>query len=102
MAGSMWQPTLYMFTTELGEPCDPRNALRALKDAAKRAKLPSTVGLDTLRHSAAFVMLSAGAPLKVVSEIFAHASVASTGDVYGHVSPDVSRDALTRLSHALA
>jgi hypothetical protein len=28
--------------------------------------------------------------------------VAITGDVYGHVSPDVSREALTRLSDALA
>jgi integrase len=64
-AGSMWQPTPYAFTTELGEPCDPRNALRALKAAAKRANLPSTVGLHTLRHSAASVMLSAGVPLKV-------------------------------------
>jgi len=102
MAGSMWQPTPYVFTTEFGQPSDPRNALRALKAAAKRAKLPSTVGLHTLRHSAAFVMLSAGVPLKVVSEIFGHASVAITGDVYGHVSPEVSRDALTRLSDALA
>ncbi len=34
----MWQPTPYVFTTELGEPCDPRNALRALKAAAKRAE----------------------------------------------------------------
>jgi site-specific recombinase XerD len=67
-----------------------------------RAKLPSTVGLHTLWHSAASVMLSAGVPLKVVSEIFGHASVAITGDVYGHVSPDVSREALTRLSDALA
>jgi integrase len=41
-------------------------------------------------------------PLKVVSEVFGHASVAITGDVYGHVSPDVSRVALTRLSDALA
>ena len=101
-AGAMWQPTPYAFTTELGEPCDPRNALRALKAAAKRANLPSMVGLHTLRHSAASVMLSAGVPLKVVSEIFGHASVAITGDVYGHVSPDVSREALTRLSDALA
>jgi len=101
-AGPLWQPTLYAFTTELGEPCDPRNALRALKAAAKRANLPSTVGLHTLRHSAASVMLSAGVPLKVVSEIFGHASVAITGDVYGHVSPDISREALTRLSDALA
>jgi integrase len=102
MAGSMWQPTPYVFTTEFGQPSDPRNALRALKAAAKRAKLPSTVGLHTLRHSAASVRLSAGVPLKVVSEIFGHASVAITGDVYGHVPPDVSRDALTRLNDALA
>jgi integrase len=54
-AGSMWQPTPYVFTTELGEACDPRNALRALKTAAKRARLPSSVGLHTLRHSAASV-----------------------------------------------
>jgi len=39
MAGSMWQPTLYMFTTELGEPCDPGNALRALKGAATRDRI---------------------------------------------------------------
>jgi integrase len=75
-AGSMWQPTPYVFKTELGEPCDPRNALRALKAAAKSAGLPSSVGLHTLRHSAASVMLSAGVPLKVVSEVFGHASVA--------------------------
>ena len=43
-AGSMWQPTPYVFTTELGEPCDPRNALRALKAASKRAGLPSSHG----------------------------------------------------------
>jgi site-specific recombinase XerD len=72
----MWQLTPYAFTTQLGEPCDPRNALKA---ATKRAKLPSTVGLHTLRHSAASVMLSAGVPLKVVSEVFGHASIAITG-----------------------
>jgi hypothetical protein len=75
----MWQPTPYVFTIELGEPCDPRNALRALKTAAKRAGLPSSVGLHTLRHSAASVMLSAGVPLKVVSEDFGCASVGEKG-----------------------
>lgn len=33
-AGSVWQSSGYVFTTELGGPCDPRNALRALKSAA--------------------------------------------------------------------
>jgi hypothetical protein len=36
------------------------------------------------------------------TEVFGHASVAITGDIYGHVSPEVSREALTRLSDALS
>jgi integrase len=99
-AGSAWQKTGYVFTTELGMPCEPRNALRALKDAAKQAGLPN-IGLHTLRHSAAAVMLVNGVPLKVVSEVLGHASIGITGDIYGHVSPEVSRDALARLSEAL-
>lgn len=99
-AGSQWVRTPFVFTTEFGEPCDPRNALRALKVAAERAGLPG-VGLHTLRHSAASVMLSNGVPLKVVSDVLGHASIAITGDVYGHVSPEVSRQALEALSAAL-
>jgi len=33
--------------------------------------------------------------------VLGHSSVAITGDVYGHVSPDLARDALDRLSDAL-
>ena len=85
-----------------------RRALRSSQRATgaeggiQRAGVPSSVGLHTLRHSAASVMLSAGVPLKVVSEVFGHASVAITGDIYGHVSPEVSREALIRLSDALS
>jgi integrase len=39
-AGSKWVKTPFVFTTEFGEPCDPRNALRALKAAAVTANLP--------------------------------------------------------------
>ena len=39
-AGSLGRETGFVFTTETGEPCDPRNALRALKVAAARAGLP--------------------------------------------------------------
>ena len=59
------------------------------------------IGLHTLRHSAATTMLTNGVPLKVVSEILGHASIVITADIYGHVSPDVSREALATLSASL-
>lgn len=100
-AGSVWVQTDYVFTTETREPCDPGNALRALKAAAKSAGLPG-VGLHTLRHSAATVMLENRVPLKVVSEILGHSSVSITGDVYGYVSPDVSAQAMDAVGVALS
>ena len=81
-------------------PCDPRHALRALKSAATKAGMEG-IGLHTLRHSAATTMLTNGVPLKVVSEILGHASIVITADIYGHVSPDVSREALATLSASL-
>jgi site-specific recombinase XerD len=39
-------------------------------------------------------MLAHGVPLEVVSEILGHSSIAMTGDVYGHVAPDVLREAV--------
>lgn len=70
-----------------------RHAFRARKAAAPRAAVPGT-GLHTRRHSAASVMLAHGVPLEVVSEILGHSSIAMTGDVYGHVAPDVLREAV--------
>ena len=92
-AGPAWQETGFVFTTELGQPCDPRNSLRALKVVAAKAGLPEAA-LHTLRHSAASVDAHHGVPLKVVSEILGHSSIAITGDIYGHVAPDVSRQAV--------
>jgi integrase len=98
-AGPLWQETGFVFTTDTGEPYDPRNALRALKVAATRIGLPHA-GLHTLRHSAASVMLTHGVPLKVVSGILGHSAIAITGDVYGHVAPVVSRGAMDVLGAA--
>lgn len=86
-AGSKWVTTGFVFVTEFGEPCDPRNALRALQSAAQAAGLPKEVGLHTIRHTAATVMLENGVPMKVVSEILGHAGISITADIYSHVRP---------------
>jgi len=59
------------------------------------------MGLHTMRHSAASTMLANGVPLKVVSEIMGHSSVSITGDIYGHVYPEISVSAMQVLSDAL-
>lgn len=107
-AGSKWVDSGFVFTTELGEPCDPRNALRAVKAAvAKHNKshselsLPAGVGLHTLRHSAASTMIANGVPLKIVSAILGHSSIQITADVYGHVAPEVAHEAMATLAAAL-
>lgn len=99
-AAQLWVHSGHVFVTDIGEPCDPRNALRALTVAARRAGL-DRVGLHTLRHSAASVMLSERVPLNVVSQILGHSGISITADVYGHIAPDVSRSALDVLGAAL-
>ena len=100
-AGSVWHETGYIFTTEAGLPLDPRNALRAIKAAAKAAGLAPTIGLHSLRHSAASVMLTRGVPLTTVSEVLGHSTATITASVYSHVAPEASRTALEVLSGAV-
>lgn len=100
-AGSQWTETGYVFTTELGHPLDPRNALRAVKVTAKAAQLPTSIGLHTLRHSALSLMLKNGVPLTTVSEVAGHSSATITAMVYAHVSPDAKKSALDVLDVAL-
>lgn len=101
LAGSVWHQTGYIFTTEAGLPLDPRNALRAIKTAAKAAGLPTTIGLHSLRHSAASVMLTNGVPLTTVSEVLGHSTATITAAVYSHVAPEAARSALEVLDGAV-
>jgi integrase len=96
----VWHGSGFVFTTENGQPIDPRNLLRALKVAADRAGL-SGVGVHTLRHSAASALLEKGIGLKTVSEMLGHSSVAITGDVYLHVSDGAAQAAADTLAAAI-
>lgn len=99
-AGSKWTETGHVFTTETGQPVDPRNLLRVVQNAAARAGLEE-VGVHSLRHSAATAMLEAGVNIKAVSDLLGHSSVSITGDIYGHTSDDSARAAIAKLSDAM-
>lgn len=99
-AGSRWQRSGLVFATEHGTETDPRDAARALTAAATAAGLDG-VGLHTLRHTAASLMLGRGVPMNTVSRMLGHGSIAVTVDLYGHVSPIIARAAADVLGEAL-
>jgi integrase len=93
----------YVFTTtgrreHAGEAVfmDPKNVTLSFQSHLKASKLP-TMRFHDLRHAYATLMLSAGVPLRVISESLGHTSIATTAGVYAHVLPDLQRDAAERL-----
>jgi integrase len=99
-AGSLWQASGLVFTSEIGTPLEPRNVLRRFEALAERASLRG-VHLHTLRHSAASFLLAAGTHTKVVQEHLGHSSYAITADIYSHVAPVQQREAADKLGQAI-
>ncbi len=99
-AGSLWLDHGLVFPSRVGTPLDPRNALRAFVAVAARAGLEG-VGLHTLRHTAASLMIAQGVHLMVIMETLGHSGISITADVYAHVMPAQQRDAADAVGNAL-
>ena len=92
-AGEAWTDTGYVFTTPIGTPVDPGNALHWFYAVRDRAGIEEG-SLHTLRHSAAAVLLAVGVPMPIVKDILGHSSITITVDMYGHMAPTVVADAM--------
>lgn len=99
-AGDQWTDTGVVFATELGTMVDPRNMLRTVELAAKKAGIEG-VGAHTMRHSAAVAWLESGVHIKAAADLLGHSSISITGDLYGHTSDDTARAAVDGLGAAL-
>ena len=89
-----------MYCDEVGAPLNPQNVSQRFEKLVARSDLP-TLRLHDLRHTAASVALAEGVPLKVVSEMLGHSSVAITADVYQHVDGKMQDDAAARIGAAI-
>ncbi len=100
-AGEKCQDHGFVFTTQNGSPVDRQHlGQRVLRRLLKQAGLPM-IRLYDLRHTAATLALSAGVPVKVVSEMLGHANVALTLNVYAHVLPHMQEEAAQRMEALL-
>lgn len=76
----------------------PGRLTKIFAKLAKKAKIDTT--FHGLRHLQATMLISAGIPVKAVSERLGHASVSITQDIYTHVLPTIQNqltDVLDRL-----
>lgn len=87
--GSAWTDSGRVFTREDGTPLRPEWISVRFDTLAARAGLPP-VTLHALRHGAATMLLAAGQPPKVISEVLGHSTVSFTMDVYSNVADELA------------
>lgn len=99
----------FIFRSASGAPLDPDNWFkRVFVPIAVAAKLRpeqtegvedrDLVGLHTLRHTYASLLIAAGENLKYVSRQLGHSKINITVDTYGHLLKETSAAAMARLA----
>lgn len=100
-AGTAWEDLDLVFATELGTPIDAGNLLRRTHyPLLERAGLPR-LRFHDLRHTAATLLLEAGAHPRVVAERLGHASPSLVMNIYGHVTERMQTEATATLERVL-
>lgn len=81
------------------DPTDPTRPVNheKVRQAVKQF-VPDGCRLHDLRHTCATLLLEAGENPKVVQELLGHASIATTLDLYGHVTPAMHSQAVRTMA----
>jgi integrase len=96
--GPLWTDLDLVFANEVGRPLECQNMLRrAFKPLLDQAGLP-TIRFHELRHTFATLSLEAGVPVKQVSAMLGHASIAITLDLYAHATERMEDQALAAIN----
>lgn len=106
-----------VFRSAVGTPLDPSNVWHYLSEATRhagaeyedeaRTKIRPGTGLGhwhphELRHSAGSLLLAQGVPLKLISEMLGHSSIAVTADIYAHVLAPARDEVAAAMDRAIA
>ena len=96
----MYEDSGYLVADELGKVYHPDSISGWFEAATAKAGLPR-IRLHDCRHTSASLMLGNGEPVKTVSEVLGHASVAVTLGTYAHSLAGSHEKAGARLSASL-
>ncbi len=83
--GQQWAADSFVFATAEGGSLNPDYVSRHLTALIKTVAVP-VITLHQLRHTAASLMLEAGADLKYVQHVLGHSSIYITAKLYVHIT----------------
>jgi integrase len=95
-----WQDGDFLFTTPAGRPLESRNVTRGFQAALVRAGLPHQRFHD-MRHAYATLLIEGGEDLGVASRTLGHADLATTADIYAHLTPAMLDRTAARMDEIL-
>jgi integrase len=93
-------PDGLVFTRPDRRPLRPQYVLDRFRQLSAEAALPP-IRVHDLRHLAATIMLSAGVPIAMVSKTLRHKNLATTVDIYGHLTQEAAQEAVDATAAAL-
>jgi integrase len=100
LLGQAYDDQGLVFCQANGKLLDPRNFTRYFERMLKQAGLPH-IRFHDGRHTFATLMLELGEAPKVVQTMLGHTKIATTLDIYSHVSIDMERKAAAKLNAVL-
>ena len=100
LMGEAYEDQGLVFCQPNGQPIDPRNFTRSFERLLTQAGLPK-IRFHDGRHTFATLMLELGESAKTVQTMLGHTKIATTLDIYSHVSLDLEKKAAARLNAVL-
>lgn len=95
-AGRRWVGKDLVFTTTIGTPLDASTVVhRFQRSLADHGFSP--MRLHDLRHACASYLVSRGVELRMVMEILGHSQIGLTANLYSHILPGASIEALANM-----
>lgn len=87
-----------VFCSKAGTPINPRNFSRVFERLRDKAGIDRDVTVHSLRHTFATRLLERGVSMREVQELLRHEEMATTADIYSHVSEDLKQAAADRIA----
>jgi len=98
----LWTDQDLVFPNETGSLLNPSNLRnRSFRRIKERSGVRENLRFHDLRHTCATLLLGAGVPAKVTSEMLGHGSITITLNTYSHVLPDMQDTAAEAMEAAL-